>query len=213
MLRTSFALVLTLALVVPVAPLAAQADNGPSIRFGVMGGRTKPAGDLSNGATNDWNLGGLVLFGAPQSWIRFRLDGQWQRVQGTVAGGGLLCGNCPYYTTARNLRVLDATANAVISTPVSESAKLYLIGGVGVYNARTTLISSVNASYTRESETATRAGINGGVGATFKVGRHDAFVEARIHSLFGSSAFSRDPFYDAYPSNVRMLPFNVGFVF
>jgi hypothetical protein len=213
MLRTSFARVLTLALAASVAPLAAQADNGPSVQLGIMGGRTKPLGDLSNGATNDWNLGGLVLFGAPNSRLRFRLDGQWQRIEGSLSGFALACGNCPYYTNRRNMRVLDATANAVFNAPVSETAKVYFIGGVGVYSARSTLISSVNASYTRESETATRAGINGGVGATFKVGRHDAFVEARIHSLFGSSEFSRDPFYDAYPSNVRMLPINVGFIF
>ena len=208
--RLSFVAVLMFA---AAAPVAAQSIAGTPIQFGVMGGRTKPVGDLSNGANNDWNLGGLVLFGAPQSWLRFRLDGQWQRIQGTVAGGGLACPSCSYYTTARNLRVLDATANAVISAPVSETAHVYLIGGVGVYSARTTLISSVDANYTRQSESATRAGINGGVGATFKLGRHDAFVEARIHSLFGSSAFSRDPFYDAYPSNVRMLPLNVGFIF
>ena len=200
-------------MLVSAVPLASQTVAGTPIQFGVMGGRTKPVGDLSNGAGTDWNVGGLVLFGASQSWLRFRLDGQWQRIVGTVAGGGLACPSCSYYTTARNLNVLDATANAVISTPLSETARVYVIGGVGAYRARTTLISSVNANYSRVNESATRAGINGGVGATFKVGRHDAFVEARIHNLFGSSAFSRDPFYDAYPSNVRMLPINVGFVF
>ena len=195
------------------APLAAQSVAGSPVQLGVMGGRTKPLGDLANGASNDWNFGGLVLFGAPQSRFRLRVDGQWQRIEGAVSGGGLACASCSYYTNARNLRVLDATANAVFSTPVSSSGSVYFIGGVGVYSARSSLVSSVNSTYRRETETATRAGINGGVGATFKVGRHDAFVEARVHDLFGSSAFSRDPFFDAYPRNVRMLPINIGFVF
>ncbi|HEV7705863.1 MAG TPA: hypothetical protein VGO46_16315 [Gemmatimonadaceae bacterium] len=210
MTRISFVALLMLA---SASTVSSQSIFGTPVQFGVMGGRTKPLGDLSNGATNDWNLGGLVLFGAPQSRLRFRLDGQWQRIEGRLSGFALECANCPYYTNRRNMRVLDATANAVFDAAVSGSAKVYFIGGVGVYSARSTLISSLNASYTRESATATRAGINGGVGATFKVGRHDAFIEARVHNLFGSSAFSGDPFYDAYPSNVRMLPINVGFVF
>ncbi|MDQ2765687.1 MAG: outer membrane beta-barrel protein, partial [Gemmatimonadota bacterium] len=166
-------------------PLSAQSTAGIPIQFGVMGGRTQPIGALAGAANNDWNFGALALLGGRESRLRFRLDGQWQQVAGKPNGGTLVCVTCGHTSYRRDYRVLDATANAVFSSPVSSSAKVYLIGGVGVYNARGTNSEFPNAQVGPQTSSVTGFGINTGAGVSFGLGRHAGFVEARYHDLLG----------------------------
>lgn len=210
MIRVSFVAALMLAAATPVS---AQSIAGTPIQFGVMGGRTKPVGDLSSAANNDWNFGGLVLLGAPESRLRFRLDGQWQQMEGRVNGGALLCIGCTGLRYLRDYRVLDATANAVFSGAISGSAKVYLIGGMGIYNARGTNVLVNDALLIRQSSSVTRLGLNGGAGVSFKMGRHAGFVEARYHNVFGSNSFESNGITGDIPDSFQFVPINVGFVF
>jgi hypothetical protein len=211
--RNSFVAVLGLAAGAITSALPAQSIAGTPIQFGVMGGRTKPVGDLSAAANNDWNFGGLVLFGAPESTLRFRLDGQWQQIAGKSFGGSLLCIGCVSTVRARDYRVIDATANAVLGTAISRSARLYVIGGVGVYNARGTNIVIQNTLHTSESSYVTRFGLNGGAGVSFKLGSHSGFIEARYHNVFGNNSFESDGINGGTPRSFQIVPINVGLVF
>jgi len=211
--RISFVAALGLSASFAAAALPAQSIDGHSIQFGVMGGRTKPVGDLSSAANNDWNFGGLVMFGAPESTLRFRLDGQWQQIAGKTSGGALLCVPCAHFAYARDYRVLDATANAVVNTAISPSTRLYLIGGLGVYGARGTDIVIQDELHVRQSSTVTRFGLNGGAGVSFKMGHHSGFVEARYHNLFGSNAFESNGITGDTPGSFQFIPINVGIVF
>ncbi len=59
-------------------PLTAQTLAGVPVEFGVMGGFTKPVGNLGGDANHAWNVGGLMSLGTPSSHVSFRLDGQWR---------------------------------------------------------------------------------------------------------------------------------------
>ena len=195
-------------------PARAQSIGGSPIQFGVMGGLTKPVGDLSGATNNDWNLGGLLLLGDPESKLRFRLDAQQQQLAGKVSGGSqLMCIGCTGTSYSRDYRVLDATANAVLSGALSRSTRIYLVGGLGVYNARGTNIVVQDALVVHQSSSVTRFGVNSGVGVNFKMGRHAGFVEARYHNVFGNNSFERDGINGDAPGSFQFVPVNVGFIF
>jgi len=209
MKRGSFVAVLVLAM---SSPLSAQSIAGTPIRFGVMGGLTQPVTSLAGAANNDWNVGALVLFGAPESRLRFRLDGQWHQLAGKPNGGLLICVSCGHTAWQRDYRVLDATANAVFSTPVSSSAKFYLIGGVGVYNARGTNSQFPTDQVGPQTSSVTEFGVNTGAGLSFRLGRHTGFAEARFHDLIGSSSFENNGLTSDKPDSFQFVPINVGFI-
>jgi opacity protein-like surface antigen len=198
-----------LSMLVPVrvASLSAQSTLNGGLHFGIMGGETKPVGDLSAYADHDWNAGALLSIGAANSPVSFRLDGQWQQIRGHYFGGALLCVGCPSFSEGTDYRVLDATANVVYSVAIAAPTKLYVIGGMGVYNQRATDISS-DVRVNR-----TRFGINGGAGVSFQLFHVATFVEARYHDIIRGGSFVA--FGNAYggPNTFQFIPINVGVMF
>jgi opacity protein-like surface antigen len=191
-----------------------QSFTGRPIQVGLMGGFTKPAGDLSPVSDHSGNAGVLVTFGAPVSHLRFRLDGQWQQITGKVNGGGqLTCVSCTSTSLQRNYRILDATANAVYGGTLSGPVSLYVIGGVGVYGVRGTTLIHQGDEHTSESVSATRFGFNGGAGASVRVGHVATFIEASFHQLVGSNAYANNGFYGQQAGAFQFVPINVGIVF
>ncbi|MDQ2766669.1 MAG: hypothetical protein M3Y30_05890 [Gemmatimonadota bacterium] len=108
--------------------------------------------------------------------------------------------------------MLDATANAVFSSPVSSSAKLYLLGGVGVYNARGTNSEFPNAQVGPQTSSVTGFGINTGAGVSFGLGRHAGFVEARYHDLLGSHSFENNGVTSDKPDSFQSVSISIGFL-
>lgn len=209
MKRASFVAVLAFA---ASTSLAAQNVAGSPIQFGVMGGRTQPIGSLAGAANNDWNFGALVLLGARTSRLRFRLDGQVNWLKGKANAGTLVCITCGHTEYRRDYRVIDATANAVFSSPVSPSANFYLIGGVGAYNAR-----GLNGHFPTEQVgphelSVTDFGVNAGFGVDFRVARYTGFVEARYHALIGSKSFEDNGVTPDKPDSFQFVPISIGFV-
>src|SRR5450432_3356715 len=80
--RVSFVAALGFVACASAAPLSAQRIGGTPVQFGVMGGATKPVGDVAAYTQHDWSLGALVSIGSPQSRFNFRADGQWQQLAG-----------------------------------------------------------------------------------------------------------------------------------
>jgi hypothetical protein len=91
-------------------------------------------------------------------------------------------------------QVIQGTANAVYRFQTAEDTKVrpYLIGGVGLYNAKATGDDVIDDS----SET--DFGINGGAGFDFQAGNVGVFVEGRFHNVFSD------------PSNTNFIPITVG---
>lgn len=130
-----------------------------------------------------------------------------QQIRGHHFGGALSCVGCPFFIEGTDYRVLDATANVVYSVAIAAPTKLYVIGGMCVYNPRATDISS-DVRLSR-----TRFGINGGAGVSFQLFHVATFVEARYHDIIRGGSFGS--FGNAYggPNTFQFIPINVGVTF
>jgi len=199
-----------LSLAVTAVPLAAQGASVRTMQFGLMGGITSPAGDVSSLTRHDGNVGALVSLGAPTSHVSFRIDGQWQQLAGIPphAPAYTPCARCtpvPLPNT-QDYRVLDMTANVLYNFEPTSTASLYLIGGIGAYNERQT------DRTTGARESLASVGVNGGVGVKFNFRRIQPFVEARYHNIIGGHSFA---YGLSYPpsSSFQFVPINVGIIF
>jgi hypothetical protein len=213
--RLSFGIVASMAaLSLSAGSLRAQSLDGQHVQMGLMGGLTSPAGDLSSEATHAGNAGALVTFGTRASHLRFRLDGQWQQMTGKRFGGALACIGCVGYYAQRNYRILDATANAVYGGTLSGPVRVYMIGGVGVYNLRGTTVAHQGTLRVDASSGATRFGLNGGVGASWRLGHVATFIETRFHRLFGSTSYRADRVYnEGLYGPFQFVPISAGIIF
>jgi len=200
MKRTAInAAVLGLVLSAAAAPISAQAIVGSPVRLGIMGGATAPLSDFSDVAKTGWNAGVLVNIGVPLVPVSFRVDGQWQQLQGKNydGGGGLV--------THDDFRIIDGTANVVYTFGAALPTKFYLIGGAGVYNVRVKNDDfDVNAS-------STKFGLNGGVGFKFQLTGFSTFIEARYHNVFKGSAVG--DVNDDNAKSLQFVPISVGITF
>ncbi|MBA2684678.1 MAG: outer membrane beta-barrel protein [Gemmatimonadaceae bacterium] len=210
--RISFVAALGLAASVSASAVNAQALDGRSVHFGVMGGATRPVGDIAAYTNHDWSLGLLALIGSPQSRFNFRVDGQWQQLAGNdpLIGGHLTtCLDCNDFAQVnqQRFRVLDFTTNAVFNLTPASATSVYLVGGMGVYNERQADGPSGDAA------SVTRFGVNGGLGFKFRIGKLQPFVEARYHDIVGAHAFAAGPNGSGRSQTFQFIPINVGFVF
>jgi opacity protein-like surface antigen len=72
---------------------------------------------------------------------------------------------------------MGGTANAVLAFPGASRARPYLIGGVGVYNGKVSVLGT--------SASQTDFGANAGAGFDVAVGKRAAvFAEGRFHAIF-----------------------------
>jgi hypothetical protein len=203
MKRTAMnAAVLGLILSAATVPVSAQAIVSSPVRFGIMGGATIPLSDLKDEAKTGWNAGALISVGVPLVPVSFRIDGQWHQMNGkdfTTLGGAGGSGQLP------DFRIIDGTANVVYTFGAALPTKVYLIGGLGVYNERAhDPVEDVSAS-------STKFGLNAGVGFKFQLTGFSTFIEARYHNVIHGSAIG-----DANSSNAKslqFLPISVGITF
>jgi hypothetical protein len=189
------------------APCTAGAQQSRPIEFGIMGGAAFPISLLGDAATTGWNAGALVSFGAPASQIRVRIDAQWIQLPGKQPLQLLACAAqrvdpaiCPE-PVLFDFRALDATANVVYTLPSGIAAKLYVIGGAGVYDERAT------SSFDRSRTASTKLGLNAGLGVKFRTRTLGGFLEARYHNIIHGSDTSGEsgPSFDAQSLQLILL--------
>jgi opacity protein-like surface antigen len=168
-------------------PVLAQTDAGVAYHVGITGSAAMPVGDLSDLAKTGWNAGALLTVGARHSPLSFRLDGQWQQ----LGGKGFLSSSTSNAFAADvlvshqyDVRLIDATANAVYTFVAARPTSVYLISGIGVYNERTK-----DAFNDASPLSSTKFGLNAGVGLRFRLNHVSAFAEARYHNIFHGSGF------------------------
>lgn len=202
--RTSItAVALGLVLSAAAVPLSAQAIVSSPVRFGIMGGATFPLSDLKDAAKTGWNAGALVTIGVPLVPVSFRVDGQWQQMQGkdvefNSPGGGT-------FVDRTDFRIIDGTANVVYTFGAALPTKFYLIGGLGVYNERA---KDQGSDITASS---TKFGLNGGIGFKFQLTGFSTFIEARYHNVIHGTEIG-----DVSSGNAKSLqfvPITVGITF
>jgi hypothetical protein len=191
--RTSItAAALGLVLSAAAAPLHAQAIVSSPVRFGIMGGATLPLSDFKKEQKTGWNAGALLTIGVPLVPVSFRVDGQWQQLDHK---SGL--------TQAANFRIIDGTANVVYTFGAALPTKFYLIGGVGIYNEH------VKFGDTDITQSATKFGLNGGVGFKFQLTGFATFIEARYHNVIHGEDINGL----GVTNSLQFIPITVGITF
>jgi opacity protein-like surface antigen len=172
-----------LALALTAAAAHAQATTGTSTRpvsFGVAGGLSIPSGDFGDQVKSGFLVGGLLEFARPASPLAFRVEVDYQRFDSKLDIRG-----------AGNLRVISGVANVLYKFG-GETARPYLLGGVGVFNS---------GSSVEDSESETDLGLNVGAGLEVPLSGITVFGDVRYQSILAS------------PDNVNLIPIRVGIRF
>ena len=145
--------------------LSAHAAHAQGLSFGLGGSAVVPTGTMSDGNSTGWGGMALVRVKPPASPLGFQVDAFYHRfgLEGGVDG---------------NSRIIGATANLVYAFPGVSAARPYLIGGMGLYNGKT----SIDGFGSTDAET--KFGANAGAGFDFGLGSAKLFAEARFHAIF-----------------------------
>jgi hypothetical protein len=198
--RPLFAAAVSLAFAL-ASPLSAQGMFGGAggqrpIRLVVSGGLTVPAGDLKDLHDSGFHYDGSVIFNIPGLPFALRpelslttLKFKSNLRQTSVPGG---IPSAPEGDT----QLLAGIGN--IEVPLAGG--LYVIGGVGAMNLKTTLAGASSDS------SQTNLLISAGAGFRFRLSRIDGFVEGRL----GTASYERGKF--GY-SKAQFIPVTFGLVF
>jgi len=154
------------------APLHAQAPQ-----FLVGGGVGLPMGDFGDFFKMGFQGMAGVSFAPAKLPVGIQIDGNYAQYK--VDDDAL----------DEKSRMIYGTANAVYTFKTAAASKLhpYLIGGLGVYNAKATGDDAPTGA-----ESTTKFGINAGAGFNIAAGGASVFVEGRFHDVFtdgGSTQF------------------------
>jgi hypothetical protein len=192
LIATAFALAVA-------SPLFAQGMGRTTrkpISVVVSGGLTVPAGDLKDLHDSGFHYDGSVIFSIPglPFAIRPELSLTTLKLKTPALNTGLPQG--AYSADGDQTRLLAGIGN--IEFPLAGG--LYLIGGVGAMNLKTTLAGATSDS------SATNLMLDAGAGFRFNLSRIAGFVEGRI----GTASYEKGKF--GY-SKAQFIPITFGLVF
>lgn len=152
-------------------PLAAQAQTTRSVAVGVSGGLSLPMGDLGDALESGYNVTGHLYYAPTTMKIGFRGDVGYDKWKSKSDGNGV----------DADLNILSFTANGLYTFGESTaSMRPYLLVGAGAYRSK----SSTEVLGVSSSETSTDAGIQGGLGLSFKLSGFSTFLEAKYVNVF-----------------------------
>ena len=160
--------------------LAVARPAGAQAHFGISGGASIPESRFGEAVNTGYNVNGMVNIGIPLSPLGFRAEVGLNHFDfGDAYGNG-------------NVRMINGSANFILTPSSIMGAKPYLIGGLGMYNVKSTVgpvtnpvLSGVATSPFATESSDTRLGFNGGLGLTFGLGPIGTMLEARYVSVNG----------------------------
>jgi len=154
-------------------PFTVQAQR--SLSVGVSGGVSVPMGDLADAVDMGYNVTGHIYYTRSTTKLGFRGDvgyDSWEGKGGSAA-----------YDANRSS--LSFVANGTFSFGESTAAmRPYVLVGAGMYNTKL----SSEAAGVESSSKSTDAGIQGGLGLTFKLSGFNTFLEARYVNVFSEGS-------------------------
>ncbi|CAN5790335.1 hypothetical protein BH24GEM1_BH24GEM1_21430 [soil metagenome] len=164
---------------------AAHAQAGVSLGLGA--GAVVPTGSMADVNSLGWSGQAALRVKPGASPVGFQVDAFYTRLglENDLDG---------------HSRMLGGTANAVFAFPSAAVARPYLIGGLGLYNGKTTL----EGFGSTDSET--KFGANAGAGFDFKLGPAALYAEGRFHAIF-KAAVDTETFEE---KTAYMIPLTVG---
>lgn len=144
----------------------AQAQAGLSLGLGA--GAVVPTGSMADLNSTGWTGQAALRVKPAVSPLGFQVDAFYTRLglENDLDG---------------HSRMIGGTANAVFAFPSAAVARPYLIGGVGVYNGKTT-IDDLGSS-----DAETKFGANAGAGFDLKLGSASLYAEGRFHAIFNAA--------------------------
>lgn len=157
---------LCVSLLAAAVPLQAQARSG--IEFSLGAGAGIPSGTLNDINDLGWHGQAAATYTFASVPVALQVDGNFSRF---AAGTGLDLRDELIYGTA------DAAYKFRLENTVLEP---YVIGGGGVYHVDASGSDAVGIP------SRTRAGLNAGLGLTFRVSEMKLFFESRYHNVFNA---------------------------
>lgn len=168
-----------------LASLVAMAVAAQGVRpqFGLGVGATFPIGDYHADANGDgfnpgWQGMALVDFRLPNSGVGIRVDGSYGQNSANDKLNADLTTVVGQPTTAKT-KLLGGNVDLTYQFRSSSPVKLYVLGGVGVYNVRLSVTSNGVTADTSE----TKFAWNAGAGFTYGLGGVALFLEARYFDV------------------------------
>lgn len=141
------------------------------VSFGAAGGVNLPMGDLSDEADTGWMVNALVQFDIPLLPLAVRGDFHFSQLAETGDHDD------------HEFRIVGGSVSGVYSV-VPGPARLYVLGGVGIYN--------VSDPHGEEFE-GTNPGIHAGAGLELNLAVIRPFVEGRFHNIFAEESMQFAP--------------------
>jgi hypothetical protein len=174
--------------------LAQFTDPGTRlIRVGVSGGMSVPVNDAKEAFENGFAAQGFVIVRLPAGLPALRASVGLQKMdfKDAEVGGG------PSTDLDASSTILSGLASIQLNL-MHGPVRPYLLAGLGAFHVKTDVED--------ESESEVKFGIDGGAGLALRLGRIDAFVEARIQNIYtdeGTADFK----------NIQVIPLSFGLVF
>jgi hypothetical protein len=172
--------------------LGAPALHAQGAEFALGGGVGVPLGDFDDDAKLGWHGLAAISF-VPEGWpVGIQFDGSYQQFSMDDE-------RFPTFSGVKH-RFIMGTGNIVFKFKTSEESTFrpYLLGGVGLYNGKTTADDDPEDVLGGGE---TDFGFNAGAGFDFKAGGAGLFIEGRFHNVM-----SEGP-------NERFLPITLGIRF
>ena len=151
----------TRAATIVAASLLAVSTLGAQMKVSVAAGATAPIGDAADGLALGYNATVGVSFKPALVPLGLRVEGMFNQLDGKDP-------------SPVGARILALTVNGTYSVVPN----LYVIGGLGMYNAKAT---DLPAGFTAESNN--ELGINAGAGFNFPLPSLQPFAEVRFHHI------------------------------
>ena len=146
------------------ASLLAASSLAAQVKFSVAAGATAPIGDAADGFEMGYNATVGLTFKPPVAPVGLRVEGMYNQ----------LAGKDP---SPVGMRLMALTVNGTFSGAALPA--VYLIGGLGMYNAKAT---DVPAGIP-EPDAENKFGINVGAGFNFPLPSLQPFAEIRLHHI------------------------------
>jgi hypothetical protein len=144
--------------------LGAGSVQAQGLSFGLGGGAVVPTGSMADANSTGWSAMAVARLKPPVAPLGLQVDAFYTRLglEGGVDG---------------HSQIIGGTANAVFAFPGAGPARPYLLGGVGVYNGKTSIDGL------GDSESQTKLGLNAGAGFDFGLGKANLFADVRFHAI------------------------------
>ena len=182
-------------------PSAVRAE--PLVRIGFGGGMSVPRTGWRDAVRSGINGQGFVLLRLPGGLpaLRVALDYQkfdWKETAQSVATE-LTSGALGAEGRTETFGGVGGFRMELLRGPV----RPYVMAGVGAFNVRSAIALASGAS---ESSAEMNFGVDGGAGISLRLGRLDAFIEARIQNVYTQKGF-------VDTKSIQVIPVTFGILF